>query len=69
MSEESRAVEFRRQQTARAAWLCEQRHAAFPSNPTALAAFRANWLPVMDKNRDWDVPLDCEQDPRGLQIP
>lgn len=67
MSEESRAVEFRRQQNARAAWMCLQRHGAFPSDPVRLAEFRANWLPRVDPQRGWD-PVDCPETGKGLQV-
>lgn len=68
--EETRAVEFRRQQTARAQWEANQHLRAFPSSTPAMLAFRAKWLPVIDRQRDWDPPDEGLEDAgRGLQVP
>lgn len=70
MSEEDRAVEYRRMMRARTAWEYRERFIAHPSNRAAILAFRANWLPMLDKTRDWDPPDEGYLEAgRGLQIP
>jgi len=66
--DEAQAAEFRRAQTARAAWMNRQRHSALPSAPEFVAAFRAKWQPILDQNRGWDPP-EVTESARGLQVP
>jgi hypothetical protein len=68
MSEETRAIEYRRMMTARSQWEYDQRFIAHPSNRAAILAFREKWRPVLDTDREWDPPDDCRDLGKGLQI-
>lgn len=67
LPETARAAEFRRQMTARAGWVCEQRDAAFPGDPDTAARVHADWDAITDPERGWD-PTECVDDGEGLQL-
>jgi len=68
MSEESRAVEYRRKMTARSQWECAQATTAFAGDADAAAAVLAAWDPILDREFGWDPPDQCTDDGRGLQV-
>ncbi len=67
MSEETRAAEYRRQQTARAQWEFNQRYRAFPGDPAARAELTSAWEPIVNRRLDWDVEGPGDSG-RGLQL-
>lgn len=68
-TEEERAAEYRRMMTARATWEYAQRFTALPSDRASVIAFRDNWRPILDRDREWDPPDDCAGQGKGLQLP
>lgn len=59
-TEEERAVEYRRQQTARAAWERDQRFNTLPGDADARTELKDNWEPIADKSPGWDPPQSVE---------
>lgn len=67
MSEEARAVEYRRQMIARDQWEVNQRYRAFPGNTAARAGLTSAWEPIVNRKLDWDVEGPGDSG-RGLQL-
>jgi hypothetical protein len=54
-AEEARAAEFRREQTARAAW-CKANDRALAGSPEARRELDENWAAVVHRGEGWDPP-------------
>ena len=59
MSEESRALQYRLEKTAREKWECDM-NAALAGDPVRRLALQVAWLPIIDPVRGWDPVRYCE---------
>jgi len=65
-AEETRAAEYRRKMTARAAWEYARKFTDFPGSGTDAQRVRDAWAPVVP-DEGWDPPSSGD-DRDGLQV-